>query len=187
MGHAKAAGWMAAIKGRLLCPFLGCWLAEGRAGSGYLLPPTPPPPPTTAPAPPRSLQLLAYPLNTMDGMPWEEQTVMEPLAEALNALAGLSTNAALEMAITALSVAWCACCLALVGLCMAHFYKERHAGALPVKVCDSMGPAMLPRSPLGEGGGGGRGRVGCLWSFLRNLAVWFFLPFEILGAAAMGH
>ena len=59
---------------------------------------------------------------------------MRPVAEALDTLAGLSTNAALEVAVSAFSLVWCSCCLALVGLCMAHFYKERHAGALPVKV-----------------------------------------------------
>ena len=83
-------------------------------------------------------QMLAYPLADMPGLPWAVQPVMGPLAHTANALAGLHTSVRLQAAITAFAACWVAWTGALVAACWAHCYKERHAGAMPIKVCGSL-------------------------------------------------
>jgi hypothetical protein len=78
--------------------------------------------------------MLAFPLNTIHGMPWAHQAVMTPVAVTLNALAGLSTNGTLELGITCAAVAWVVGLVLLAALCFRFYYKDKDAGSMAVKV-----------------------------------------------------
>ncbi len=82
-------------------------------------------------------QLLAFPLSSSSALPWVHQSIMEPVAWCLSALAALpTTSSALAAAVPLylLAVAWIAVLLALALVVATSYHRDRDNGALPVKV-----------------------------------------------------
>jgi hypothetical protein len=69
-------------------------------------------------------------------MPWAHQSLLDPVANALGALAFLpaSVGSTATIPLFVLSASWISALLTLVTLVASSFHRERHSGALPVKV-----------------------------------------------------